>query len=299
MSKIFTISPRQGVGYDVPLHLKLGTEFLVLLIGLMSFLSLLSAIGTLTLGHIASNWTTGLETSLTIEIPSANASPENTKKLIDALGSIKGVERAYPVSSSEMQKLLSPWLGDKSDIWTDLPIPQLITVELHSRSSDLIKTISDRAHKIAPDAQVDAHEDWLMDILRLANGLRMTSVMVFCLILFVTFIVIAGAVRSRMAIHHRELELLHIMGASDRYITLQFIRYILSQSLKGSMSGAALGLAILSGFMFLSKNNPGIVPEVSLQGLEWGVFLAVPAVIMLIGVLSAQITSLRVLREMP
>lgn len=72
MSKIFSLSGRGGTGYDIPLHLKLGTEFLVVLVGLMTFLSLLASIGNLTLGHMTHAWTSGLENSLTIEIPAPN-----------------------------------------------------------------------------------------------------------------------------------------------------------------------------------------------------------------------------------
>ncbi|HNQ91770.1 MAG TPA: FtsX-like permease family protein [Alphaproteobacteria bacterium] len=297
--KVFAISSRGGAGYDVPLHLKLGTEFLVILTGLMTFLSLLAAIANLSLGHMTHAWTSGLENTLTIEIPAPNVSEESVSKLLDGLRKISGVEEAKLLSQKDMQDLLSPWLGDAGSIWDDLPVPKLVTVSFSERTPQLIKDISATTRKIIPDARVDAHEDWLADLMKLAHGLKLTALAVFILIMMVTAVVIAGAVRSRMAIHHRELELLHIMGASDRYITGQFVRYILMQSLKGSSLGAVAGLAVAGFFLFLARRNPGTVPELTLQGAEWLVFAAVPCLLIVIGLVSARITSLRVLGEMP
>ena len=52
----------------------------------------------------------------------------------------------------------------------------------------------------------------------------------FALIVAVTGVVVAGAVRARMAIHQKELQLLHVMGASDGYIAHQFVRYVFWQA---------------------------------------------------------------------
>lgn len=297
--RIFSVTHARSSGYDVPLHQKLGTEFLVLLVALMAYLSLLASCGFVTLGHISKAWTSGLENSITIEVPANNGSADHIDELVSALGRIDGVQDARRVSQKEMKDLLSPWLGDVSGLWEDLPIPVLLTVTLQERNTEITGKIASTTHKIAPDATVDAHEEWLSDLLRLANGLRMISLAVFCLIMLVTATVIAGAVRSRMAIHHRELELLHIMGASDFYISGQFTRYIFTQAIKGMAGGLSLGMATVGLLAFLSKNNPGTIPSPDLSGAEWSLFVAVPLLLAVIAVGSAYITSLRVLREMP
>jgi len=299
MSRIFSISPKRGVGYDVPLHLKLGTEFLVLLISLMAFLSILAATGIVGLGHITKAWTSGLENSITIEIPAANVSEDEVQSLLQGLLKIEGVQKAQRLGQKDMEKLLSPWLGNVSSLWEDLPIPALITVTISERNAQITSKIAVTTRKISPNATVDAHDAWLSDLLKLANGLRLVSLGVFCLIMLVTATVVAGAVRSRMAIHHRELELLHIMGASDSYITNQFVRYILVQSLKGVSFGILIGLATLGLLSLISRNNPGTLPEMTLSGAEWSLFVAVPLLLAIMAVMAARITALRVLREMP
>ena len=152
---------------------------------------------------------------------------------------------------------------------------------------------------IAPSAIVDSHESWLVDLLKLTSGLRLTALIVFGLILSVTAMVIAGAVRSRMAMHQRELELLHIMGANDSYITAQFVRYVLFQTLKGLFFGFIFGTITLIFFAFYTNQTSGTLPEINLVKMDWIVFLIIPTLLLAIGTLTARQTVYRVLKEMP
>lgn len=298
-SQIFSIAGRKNGGYDIPLHTRLGTEFLVLLIALMTYLSLLAAAGSLALGHMADKWVSGLENSMTIEIPSGINADNQADSLVKALKQSKAVKSARILDQKDMGVMLSPWLGNQTSILADLPLPVLLSVELNERTDDDTTAIKTLARRVAPDAIVDAHEDWLIDLLKLTNGLRLTAVIIFGLILFVTGLVIAGAVRSRMAIHQRELELLHIMGASDRYISSQFIRYILSQSSKGMACGLLAGSVTLLGFALLAHHSPGTVPTINIKGADWAAFIVVPSLLLLIGMGAARQTVLRVLNDMP
>jgi cell division transport system permease protein len=296
---IFSIGGNNNGGYDIPLHTRLGTEFLILLIALMTYLSLLSAAGSLALGHMANKWVSGLENAMTIEIPAKSTADEQAKILIKNLEEIKGVKKASILTQDDMSEILSPWLGNQTSILADLPLPVLITVELKERTDASTISIKNLARRVAPDATVDAHEDWLNDLMKLTNGLRFTALIIFGLILFVTSLVIGGAVRSRMAIHQRELELLHIMGATDSYISGQFIRYVLSQSLRGVAYGVLGGAITLLGFLILADKSEGTIPSITLQGTDWLAFIIVPLLLMIIGGFTARHTVLRVLNDMP
>ncbi|MEK7801754.1 MAG: FtsX-like permease family protein [Pseudomonadota bacterium] len=292
--------PRRGQnGYDLPLQVRMGTEFLVLLIAMMTYLLLLSAVGSLSLGSLASRWTSGLENTMTIEIPAGENANSHAAALVKGLEDQKFVKLARVLDDADMQKILAPWLGEQTSILHDLPLPVLVSVELNIRSPDILNTTKLIVRRLAPEAIVDAHEDWLNGLLKLTGGLRLTAMIIFSLILAVTAFVIAGAVRSRMAIHQRELELLHIMGASDGYISRQFVRYIFAQSAKGMLLGVCAGLLTLAGFVFLAYQSSGLLPDIRLMGAEWFVFLAVPPVLLGVGLLTARYTALSVLREMP
>lgn len=298
-SSVFSLNPPGG-GFDIPLHLKLGTEFLVLLTTLMTFLSLLAVSFIVGLNHFSHQWVAGLENNLTIEIPAANISAPLIARLTTELKKLPQVADARQVQKQEMSEMLSPWLGGMDEIWNDLPIPALVDVELEGRDHGVVEKITALTHAMMPDARVDAHESWLADLLKIAKAMKLVSLLVFALILIVTSAVMSGAVRTRMAIHTRELELLHIMGASDSYISGQFTRYILAQSLRGLGWGIVLGGLTLGGFAALTlHDNPGTLPKLILNAQDYALFVAIPMLLFAIAGVTAHITARRVLDEMP
>lgn len=296
---IFSIAHRKNGGYDIPLHTRLGTEFLVLLIALMTYLLLLAATGSISLGQLSNKWVSGLENAVTIEIPPTDTAKQQSEILVDKLKSIKGIKSAKIVSQSDMSDMLSPWLGNDKTVLDDLPLPTLLSIELDDRTPAITNAIQSAVNTHVPTAIIDSHEAWLVDLMKLTNGLRLTALIIFGLILFVTSLVIAGAVRSRMAMHQRELELLHIMGASDKYISLQFIRYILFQTIKGLAFGLSIGAMTLICFAVYTNQTSGTLPELNLEQLDWLVLLSIPFLLLVIGLMTARQTVYSVLNEMP
>jgi cell division transport system permease protein len=195
--------------------------------------------------------------------------------------------------------MLSPWLGNDKTILDDLPLPILISVELEKRTDATITKLKNTTNSLIPQAIVDAHEDWLTDLLHLTKTLRLTALAVFVLILGVTAIVISGAVRSRMAMHQRELELLHIMGATDNYICLQFVRYILAQIIKGIGFGLILGLLTAMVFFLFANQTSGMMIGLHISLYDVLVYASIPVLLIVIGIMTAYKTSYSVLHEMP
>jgi cell division transport system permease protein len=295
---IFSIAHRKA-GYDIPLHTRLGTEFLVLLIALMTYLLLLSATGSIGLGHMADKWVSGLENAMTIEIPAKDTAKAQAAALVEKLQKLDNVKTARVLTQTDMGEMLSPWLGNDTSVLADLPLPTLVSIELKKRTPSTSQSIQNLVNSTAPEAVVDSHEAWLVDLLKLTNGLRLTALIVFGLILFVTSFVIGGAVRSRMAMHQRELELLHTMGATDKYISLQFIRYIFSQTTKGLGFGILAGIITFVCFAVFTNQSTGTLPEMNMGQTDWIILISIPFLLLAIGTLTARQTVYSVLNEMP
>jgi len=295
---IFSIAHRKS-GYDIPLHTRLGTEFLVLLIALMTYLLLLSASGSIGLGHMANKWVSGLENAMTIEIPAKDTAKQQGAALVEKLQKVENIKSARVLTQSDMGDMLSPWLGADTSVLADLPLPTLVSIELKKRTPATTQTIKNIVNSTAPEAIVDSHEAWLVDLLKLTNGLRATTIIVFGIILFVTSFLFSGAVRSRMAMHQRELELLHTMGATDKYISLQFIRYIFSQTTKGLGFGILAGLMTFIFFAVFTNQSTGTLPELKMGEIDWIILASIPFLLLVIGTFTARQTVYSVLNEMP
>ncbi len=298
MNSIF-IHKSKDAHYDIPLHQKLGTEFLIMLLALMTLLCLLATSTSMVLGKALSQWTSGLENSLTIEIPAGNNAPALATSIERALGEIDNVKRATRLNRDDISGLIAPWLGGLESQLGDLPLPTLIQVDLRIRDAETIATIRKTITNLSDDVRIDAYETWLTDLMRLTTTIRLVALALLIIILVITAMTIAGAVRSRMAIHHEELRLLHIMGAEDRYIAKQFRNYILRLSLRGVVVGSCAFVLLLVLFFILKPQTGLLIPTDHHSLASYAFIAAVPFILIILSFLTAQNTVMRVLRAMP
>jgi cell division transport system permease protein len=294
--------------YDLPLHQSAGKTFLIVLVGLMTFLGMMMLTTSFALHSLAGRWSSGLENAATIEIPAAHKeknlrSDEDIAKLAkrveEKLSTFSGVKSHTLLDKKDVSALISPWLGE--DIAMDsIPLPGLISVELRDNDPETLARLQSALADISEDIRIDTHEEWLSEILQLAGGLKLGALLITALIVFVTVIAIAGAVRSRMAEHQPDIELLHLMGASDYYIMRQFQRHATAMTFKGSAAGIVGGIVCLLTIALVSgQSAQNLLPDFSLSGVQILILLCLPLFMCSIAFITARFTVLHVLRQMP
>lgn len=294
--------------YDLPLDKSEGTSFIILLIGLMTFLGFMAIAASFVLSAMTERWSSGLENKATIEIP---AQTKQGKIRTDAqiktlMNKVSKVMRANPsvksieiLEKQDIQDLLEPWLGEGSDLG-DIPLPGLVSIELMSSSQPVIKSIERDLKSVANNIRLDTHRDWLTDLLSFTGSLQFSAVLITLVIGVTTATSIAGAVSSRVAIHKKDVELLHLMGASDEYIAKQFQRHALLLTLRGAIVGGIIGGAVLFTIpIFSADMATTLVPDFSLNFIHLLIFMTVPFIISGISLLAARMTVLRALAKMP
>jgi cell division transport system permease protein len=298
----------EAARYDLPLHNCAGSGFLTLLVALMSFLAMMALTGSFVLNGISDRWSAGLENQATIEI-SARKSDGGLRSSgdIQALEQrIAGLLSSHPnirehsiLSRDEVVELVSPWLGADASM-EDMPLPGLISAKLKISTDTQVAALEKSLRSIDGDVRLDTHESWLGDILRLAGSLRLAAVFVTLMIGFTTVIAVAGAVRSRMAEFRKDIELLHLMGASDNYISRQFQRHNVILALRGSVMGLSAGAVTLLALSVLSQSaQSGLVPTISLSAVEMLGLASLAGAACLIAFAAARFTVLRTLSAMP
>lgn len=294
--------------YDLPFDKDKSSRFLIILISLMTLLAVFALSSSFALSSINTRWTSGLENKLTIEIPAHDSNSvlltkdqitSKSRKIMSLLENLPSVETAYILDDSEINSLIKPWLGENI-LLSDIPLPKLISVNLLDSSPHTVDIIKEKVHKIMPGAYVDTHESWLNDILKLTNTLKFAACILLLVISTTTIIAVAEAIRSRMAEYFEELELLHIMGASDNYIAKQFQRYSLILSLKGAIIGVLSGLLMIYFLCWLSgEMEIGLLPEFRLNAYHYFLIMTLPLAVSFIGILSARMTVMNVLSKLP
>lgn len=283
---------------DLPLGDDPSSRFLAWITALMCYLAVLSLAGFLAVSTLAGRWNQSISGGLTVQIApiegaGAPTVEARTAIVLDRLRSHSGVRAAEPVPAEETARLLEPWLGPEANVGTQLPIPALIdvTVDTGFDSAGLIAEITGSVRGVT----IDDHGNWLAELRGFAHMAEAMAIAVVLVVGGVGLMAVGFAVRAGLAIHHRVVRLLHLMGATDAYVARQFERHVLSRSLIGALTGTMLALATLGGFSVFS----GISPLALFALWQWAVFGMVPAAAIGLAVLTARLSVLNALERLP
>lgn len=294
--------------YDLPLDKNSGNKFIKILIALMTILLIFSLSGAFALSAIADRWSSGLEGKATIEIPAKDINgvlltSEDIKKQATNIKIIlednRAIQKIDILKQSDIIELVEPWLGDSVTEETTT-LPAIISLSFHKQADVNLQDIEKSIKEIAPQSRLDTHEDWLSDILKLTKTLRFTAYLIILVIGFTTIIAIAGAVRTRLTTYKEDLELLHLMGAGDNYISKQFQKHTLILALQGSIAGLIIGYILLLVIgLLLSTQDLSLLPNFSITNTEKLFIALLPVLISLIAMQTTRFTVLRALSKMP
>lgn len=294
--------------YDLPLKHNSGNSFLILLIGLMTFLAVLMTASSFALTALSGRWSSGLEDKFTIEIPAEDASgnilekteiQENINNIVTVLSHYPAVSNAEILSENDIIDLISPWLGDDAAL-DNLPLPGLISVQMKPGNEDHIDILRGKIKIAVPHARIDTHETWLNDVLRFTKTLRFAAMLLSFFVGLTVIMAIAGAIRSRMAEYHAEIELLHLMGASDRYISRQLQRHTLIIAIKGGCLGLATAfMAMLMINMFAGQTMSGLLPDFKMSWNHYAMLCILPLLVGALATITTQKTVKLVLEKLP
>jgi cell division transport system permease protein len=235
---------------------------LVVVIAIMTFLACLTAGAALLVADGSRGWRSEVLRDATIQVKAGPG--DDIEKLVAKAVSIasqaKGVESVHAYSKAESERLLEPWLGNGLDL-SQLPIPRLIVVRLsgQQRPEDLAALRAALA-SAAPQANLDDHRVWAERIGTMADAVVVLAAALFALMILAMGTAIGFATRGAMAGAREIVEVLHLVGASDRFIAREFQTHFRRLGLRGSMIGGLAAMAFFAAASFLSfwwAHSPG------------------------------------------
>ncbi len=297
-------------GYDLPLQRDGGTGFVVTLSALMVFMAFLALAASFILGAMTARWSSGLEGAISIEIPAEDAAGKirSRESLIEEARSIEGlaaahpgVESAHALNAEEITALVLPWLGGEAQSLSNLPLPGLVSIKLASEAAPAdIRVLEKKIKALAPQARIDRHESWLGDVLRFTGALKLGAYTLLLVTGATLAMAVAGAVRARLAVFADQVELLHLMGASDGYVSGQFQRHAFHLTTAGALAGVMAGALVLIVMSWMGgRMDVSLVPSFRLQTMQIVMLALLPAVTGLIAVVTTRRTVRQVLERMP
>ncbi len=212
---------------------------LVTVIAIMTFLASLAAGTAILISDASRGWQNTVAQEATIQVrPIAGHDLEaDTRKAAEIAAQSPGVGDVRTFSAAESARLLEPWLGGGLDL-SELPVPRMIVVRKTGASFNP-EALRANFAKAVPAAIFDDHSQWLSRLTVMTRTVVGAAIVLFALVLTTMLLAVAFATRGAMAGNSEIINVLHFVGAEDRFIAREFQRHFLRLGLRGGLIGAA------------------------------------------------------------
>ena len=238
----------------------IGGRALVAVVAIMTFLASLTTGAVMLVRMNAADWQAEVLREVTIQIrPGGGDLDAAVKEASDLARGFAGVSDVRPYSGEESAKLLEPWFGSGLKL-DELPVPRVIVVKLASGANVDVAALRNALVSKVPTATVDDHRGWIGRMRAVADVVVAGGIIVLGLVIAVTILCVNFATRGAMAANRPVIEVLHFVGAQDRYIAGQFQRHFLWLGLKGGVIGglaAILLFALIVPVEAIIRGNAG------------------------------------------
>jgi cell division transport system permease protein len=221
---------------------------LTLVIAIMCFFACLTTGAAYMMNQSAAAWLMDIASEVTIQIePREKVETESTiREVATYLSKQAGIRNARPLSLEESAALLEPWLG-QSDALTTLPIPRLIALELDRGAPPDLAALKTALEKQFNGVSLDDHRQWQQQIRTVARSFALGGLAILILVAAATTAIIVSATRSAIASNREIVEVLHFVGATDRFIAREFEKHFLNLGIRAGLVGAISAMVVFLG----------------------------------------------------
>jgi cell division transport system permease protein len=218
---------------------------LVAVVAIMTFLASITTGAVLLVSASAAEWQSEVASEITVQVrPAAGRDLDrDTAAVAEAMRGQPGILDIRPFTKAESAKLLEPWLGSGLS-FDDLPVPRVIVARVQPGATLDLAALRNRVTQAAPTASVDDHRAWIERMRSMSGATVLAGIGILALVIVATIISVSFATRGAMAANRPIVEVLHFVGAGDRYIANRFQRHFLRLGLEGGVIGG--GVAMLT-----------------------------------------------------
>ncbi|HEY7798957.1 MAG TPA: cell division protein FtsX [Hyphomonadaceae bacterium] len=263
----------------------------------LCFLAALSGLVARSAYAAADSWTAQVTGQITIRVRGGDA---DTARAVGLTAATPGVLTARSLSRAESEDLLRPWLG-ASGVPEDLPLPHLIAAEASPGQAGLADRLGQALSAAGIDATVDDHVVWSDDVRRATDSAGLMAILAVALLGATGIAVIAFATHATLLARRDIVELLHLSGASDGFISGLFERRFLMLGVQAGTVGALLAFGAAAFILFAVKQadqHVWLLPQLSLSLADGLILGLAPLLAGLASMLAAKLTVMRSLSGM-
>ncbi|MEO0465385.1 MAG: cell division protein FtsX [Pseudomonadota bacterium] len=263
----------------------------------LCFLAALAAVTARSSYDAARGWTAQVEGEMTVRLRGADRRAADEAR--DILVEAPGVLSARVLGNDEIETLLEPSFG-AGGLPAGLPLPLILAVEADASQANMAPDLQRRLAEAGIDSIVEAHADWAGDVQRALSIVRLVALSTVLLLVATAVAVIAFATHAALLARRDIVDVLHLSGATDRYISRLFERRFWLLGLKAGSVGSLFSLAAAALAMSMASGpggRGGLLPRLSLDLVDLFILLATPVAAAIAARLAARTTVMRSLKE--
>jgi len=273
-------------------------------IAILMLLTLLAAAAGVGLARSANAIGDAIAGRVTVQIVTANPEmrAEQAAALLDRAAAQPYVRSARAVGRDELLATLGQWFGSAAGddpVLESLPLPALVDIDFAGPDrADQMRALRALVAEEAPGARIIPHAEWLGPVARLIRSLAWVAGAMVVLMTLASAAIVIMTARAALGTHYATIEMLHLIGATDRQITRLFQRRIAIDTAYGIALGTAVAAAILLliGWQW-SGVTAGLAATASLGTAGWALLLALPLLAIALAALTARQTLLAALKK--
>ena len=270
---------------------------LFFVVSALCFLAALSGLCARSAYAAADAWTDRVTGQITIRVRGDDAA---TARAVAIAATLPGLIEAHALTRAEAEGLLKPWLG-AAGVPADLPLPHLIAAEAAPGSAGVGDRLEAALKTAGLEATVDDHVTFSADVAHATDSAGLVALSAVALLGATAIAVIAFATHSALLARREIVEVLHLIGARDAYISGLFERRFLMLGVEAGTCGALLAFAAAAFILFVVKQSDQriwLLPQLSLSLADGLILGLTPLVAGVAAMLAARTTVLRSLAEM-
>ena len=263
--------------------------FMTAIMGILTFLAVLSLGLSLAIGTGIINWNRQWSVHATVQVIDSKQT-ETIKKIFEK--NQDKIDTMRQLNDDEMSKLMRPWLSGGKGVLSKY-LPTMFEVKFKTESD--MTTIG---NLIGTNARFIPHSDALRP--SISAGWKMVTILALLLGLIIVTIgtCVSFIARNTALLHKRELEILNQIGASDKFVTRQM------QMIIAKICTTACGIGFIAACPLLllilgvaHSARVGLMAMLEISGPGWIALLFVPFVIVLFAIAVTKKTTLKILNQ--
>jgi cell division transport system permease protein len=279
---------------------------LTLVISIMCFLACLTAGAVYMMNQSASAWLNDIASEVTVQVEGRDKA--DSEKVLNEVAAFlnqqPGIVKARVLSLGESGGLLEPWIGNAEALKT-LAVPRLIALELDRRAPPDFEPLRAKLASSFKGVFLDDHRQWQTQIRTVTRSFALGGLAILLLVAAATTAIIISATRAAMASNREIVEVLHFVGATDRFIAREFERNFLRLGVRAGLVGAVSAMIVFAlmptlmellggGTMSLAEMRR-MVGSGTLDLVGYGVLAALVVVVAALCMLTSRFSVYRIL----